>query len=266
MKSFDRSTLITSVAFLVVLAAVPLAQAGVSTASISIHIGAEQPTPVGSFLAPTDVTGVVPSANWNNEITNTGVDPYLVQDVDGVATNSGAHVFWYATSTWSSTGIGEENNNFAGADRKLMSGYLDMQNTNPEVTFIQISNLPGSLSGSYTVYVYALSGQPGRGGFYSVNEAANRAFQELSSTWLRAARTTPARRATKDTTMAPILCRLSATTRCSAITTLVTILCFQDSRVPRSRLPRSISRCHSYPGTTTRTLERRLNGVQIVAD
>jgi hypothetical protein len=174
MKKSTASTLIAPFAVLAMLAAIPGAQAGLNTASISIHFGAEQPMPIGSFLAPGDVAGIVPSENWNNETTNTGSDPSLIQDVNGVASNSGAKVLWYATSTWSSAGIGAENNNdFTGADRKLMSGYLDMQNNNPEVTFIQISNLPASFSAAYTVYIYALGGQPGRGGIYSVNEPAN---------------------------------------------------------------------------------------------
>src|SRR5207244_3559712 len=59
---------------------------------------------------------------------------------------------------------------FAGADQTLMTGYLDMNDENPAVTFIQISNLPPSFSGLYDVYIYSLPGAAGRGGIYSVNE------------------------------------------------------------------------------------------------
>src|SRR5207244_1390543 len=125
MKKRLVSALLAGVAVLAVLAAVPPAQAGTNSDSISIHFGAEQPTEVnGSMLAPTDVTGVIASANWNNTTGNTGLVTNLVEDVNGVAKQSSAQVFWQATNTWASTGKGEEGNNFTGADKTLMAGYL----------------------------------------------------------------------------------------------------------------------------------------------
>jgi hypothetical protein len=168
------SSLSAAIAIVAVLAVVPLAQAGTNSDSISIHFAADEPTQVaGSMLGPTDVTGVVPSANWNNVMTYAG-SAAVMEDNNGVATQTGAQVVWYASNTWASTGKGEENNNFKGADHTLMSGYLDMEVGRPAVTFIQINNLPPSFSGTYDVYIYTLPGVAGRGGVYEVNGNQNR--------------------------------------------------------------------------------------------
>jgi hypothetical protein len=71
MRKSNASTWVGSIAILGLLAAVSGVQAGLNTASISIHFGAEQPLSFGSFLAPEDTAGVVPSENWNNQATNT---------------------------------------------------------------------------------------------------------------------------------------------------------------------------------------------------
>src|SRR5262249_11219843 len=114
MKKRFLSPLIALVGVLAVLAAVPVAQAGVGTDSISIAFAHDEPNGAGCALDPTEVAGVVPSANWNNEMFNLGTDPNLIEDVNGVATASGAQVTWFSSNTWSSTGRGEENNNFTG--------------------------------------------------------------------------------------------------------------------------------------------------------
>jgi hypothetical protein len=169
MKKRLVSNLIAGVVVLAILAAAPVAQAGTNSDSISIHFGADQPIGSGgSRLDPTDVTGVVTSANWNNVTTNTGTSTTLIEDNNGVAITSSAQVFWYATNTWASTGKGEDNNNFTGADHTLMTGYLDMNTAYPSFTFIQISNLPASFSGTYDLYIYALGAHPGKGGEYTV--------------------------------------------------------------------------------------------------
>jgi hypothetical protein len=176
MKKRLMSSLIAATAIATLFALVPFVQAGQNgTDSISIHFAADEPTQAGgSMLAATDVTGAIASANWNNVTTNAGTATNLLEDVNGVATASSAQVAWYASNTWASTGKGEENNNFKGADHTLMSGYLDMEVGIPAVTFIQVSNLPASFSGTYDVYIYALAGVPGRGGIYEVNGNQNR--------------------------------------------------------------------------------------------
>src|SRR5438105_13435501 len=93
------STLLSSVAISALLVAVPVAHAGTGgTDTISIHFGADEPTQAGgSFLAPTDVTGVVSSANWNNEVTNAGVDTAVMEDVNGTVASTSTTVIWYAS-------------------------------------------------------------------------------------------------------------------------------------------------------------------------
>jgi hypothetical protein len=168
MKKRLMPTLIAGVAVLAVLAALPVAQAGTSTDSISIAFARDEPNGAGCALAATDVAGVVQSGNWNNVTTNAGVATGLVEDNNGIATTSSALVSWYSTNTWSSTGRGEEGNLFTGADQTLMTGYLDQNTAYPSFTVIQISNLPASFSGTYDVYILALGGYPGKGGEYTV--------------------------------------------------------------------------------------------------
>ena len=56
---------------------------------VDVDSGADEPTQAGgSFLAPTDVTGVVSSANWNNEVTNAGVDTAVMEDVNGTVAST----------------------------------------------------------------------------------------------------------------------------------------------------------------------------------
>jgi hypothetical protein len=172
MKNRVISILIAGIGIVAVLADVAVARGGQNgTDTISIAFARDEPNGAGCALDPTDVSGFVPSGNWNNVMTNAGLQTDLVEDVDGVPNHSGAQVLWYATNTWSSTGRNQENNNFTGADHTLMTGYLDMNDENPAVTFIQVSNLPPSFSGVYDVYIYSLAGVAGRGGIYSVNEA-----------------------------------------------------------------------------------------------
>lgn len=175
MKKRFVPMLIAAVAMIALWGEVPPAQAGKSTDTISIHFGADEPTQVaGSMLAATDVTGAVPSSNWNNETLFAGVDTAVMEDLNDVVVSSSTTVIWYSSNTWASTGKGEENNNFVGADHTLMSGYLDMEVGRPAVTFIQVSNLPASFSGTYDVYIYSLPGVAGRGGLLEVNGNQNR--------------------------------------------------------------------------------------------
>jgi hypothetical protein len=172
MKKRLVSTLIAGIAVLAVLTA-PVARAGTNTDSISIHFGADEPTQVaGSMLNPTDVAGVVPSANWNNAPKKGGVMTALTRDTNGVATTTGAVVLWEATNTWATTGKGEEGNNFdpSTADYTLMTGYLDQNTSTPSPTFIQVRNLPDDIaSGTYDVYILAMGSFADKGGEYTVN-------------------------------------------------------------------------------------------------
>jgi hypothetical protein len=116
------------------------------------------------------VTGAAPytASNWNTVDPQVGFATGLAGDANGAMVPTEAAVFWDATNTFSSTGRGEENNNFPldSADRKLMTGYLD-QNTQ-FTTFITIVNIPKELA-PYDVVIYTLGGMPDRGGEYTVN-------------------------------------------------------------------------------------------------
>jgi hypothetical protein len=155
----------------------PTAQAGPMTHTISIKFGADEPNGSGfSMMLPTDLAGVpgVDTRNWNNAVGASGtIGPggtgFLVRDDFGIATITGTTVTWQATNTWSSTGRGEENNNFlmGSADRKLMAGYLD-ENVSPGSISITISNVPKDFD-TYDVYLYFLGGVAGRFGDYTVD-------------------------------------------------------------------------------------------------
>jgi hypothetical protein len=140
--------------------------ASVGGPSIGVKFGTDQPN---STMAATDVAGVVPTANWTNASGVTGNLSNLMADVNGVATATATSVTWTSNNTWASTGIGEENNNFTGANKTLMTGYLD---NDPAVTAtinVTFSGLPTSVVPNYTAIVYFLGGSGGRGGNYQAN-------------------------------------------------------------------------------------------------
>jgi hypothetical protein len=176
MKKRMFFSVLAAMAAPAILVIAPVAQAGVNTDTISIHFGADEPTQVsGSMLDPTDVAGVpaVASANWNNVTQKGGVFTGLTRDTNGVATTTDAIVLWEATNTWASTGKGEENNNFTGANHTLMTGYLDENTSTPSPIFAQVRNLPNDMAtGTYDVYLYMTNGSPGESaGEYTVNAA-----------------------------------------------------------------------------------------------
>jgi hypothetical protein len=180
MKKRLAFSSVAAVAALAVLAAVPVVQAGTNSDTISIHFGSDEPTGGNqSMLDPSAVAGVVPSANWNNATTKGGVLGALVRDTNGVAITTGATALWETTNTWSSTGKGEENNNFdpATGNYTLMTGYLDQNTAKPSPLFIQIRNLPDDIAnGTYDVYIYALGGHSGKGGEYTVGNVGPKFF------------------------------------------------------------------------------------------
>jgi PEP-CTERM motif len=159
------------VATLAVTGFSPIAQAGLVTDTIAINFGADEPNGTnGGTLAANAVAGVpgVDTANWNNTTGNNGTFNNLVRDTNGVAGTTSASVTWTSGNTWSSTGRGEENNNFTGANKTLLTGYLDNSPGNP--TRVTISGLPANfVAAGYNVYIYALGGVADRGGLYTVN-------------------------------------------------------------------------------------------------
>ena len=147
---------------------------------IGLKFGADAATTAATKMSPGDYAGVptVAQPNWNNLNGTSGTSTnVIVGDLaDDRATNTSVVVTFASNGTWASTGEGEENNQFpAGADRALMTGYLDTGA--PSTTSVTISNLPPQLtSGGYDVYVYAMGGNGNqRGGGYRVLDASTKA-------------------------------------------------------------------------------------------
>jgi len=133
------------------------------TYSIGLNFGADEASGSNSgTLAAKDVAGVpsVAQANWNNLRLATGSGT-VIADAYGVPQATAMTGVWSSANTWSSTGRGEENNALAGADKVLMTGYLDTGA--PSTTTVKIAGIPDQLYGDgYDVYVYALGGVEAR--------------------------------------------------------------------------------------------------------
>ena len=154
-------------------------QASQNGSSIGIAVGRDH-TP-GSLMDPSEVAGApgFETGNWYNALGGVGDSTSgifnVVEDVNGSSvTLCDTTITWKASGTWSSTGGGEENNNFPGTndnpstDRKLMTGYLDTYDF-PVTTTITVSSLPADIVGSYSVVVYTMGGVPNRPAVYTVN-------------------------------------------------------------------------------------------------
>ena len=149
--------------------------ASARTYGVGLNFGATFIT--NSSLAATDVAGVpaVAQANWNNLVGASGTNSAVVADDNGVSGSTGVTVTWTSANLWSSTGSGEENNKFTGADMALMTGYLDTGNAT--TTDVTITGIPDKLtSAGYDVYVYAMGGvAAGRSGGYRILDANSKA-------------------------------------------------------------------------------------------
>ncbi len=156
------------------------ATAGVPPLTVGLNFAADDNESGG--VADAAVAGVVPQAHWNNLNANNGSASALVGSDNGAAVTTTIGVTWSSPNTWSSTGRGEENNQFpAGPDRTLMTGYLDTDNAAGVVNIAVTGIPPEFTSGGYDVIVYALGGTSNnRFGAYSIggetkilNSAAN---------------------------------------------------------------------------------------------
>jgi hypothetical protein len=120
------------------------------------------------------VAGVpaVAQANWNNMPNQNGTNVTgLVADAAGTAEATSVSVSWVCNNLWSSTGAGEENNKLTGADKVLMTGYLDTGNATS--TKVTINGIPAKLTDNgYDLYVYAMGGVGGRGGSFRIWDAS----------------------------------------------------------------------------------------------
>jgi hypothetical protein len=141
-------------------------------ASIGLNFAADEVTPTGSALAPGDVAGAVPQANWNNLTLADGADVGSLEQNTGAA--STATVTWSSNNTWASLRAGEMNNNFTGPDRNLTTGYLDSGNTAATATSVTVNNIDaGVRTPAYDVLVYMANGsQVTRGGGFTLTSGA----------------------------------------------------------------------------------------------
>lgn len=152
---------------------------GAGVYSIGLNFGADEPNGAGTAtLSATDKAGApgVAQSNWNNLTTLSGSETgTIVANAGGSSAATSVQVDWTSNNTWSSTGRGEENNQFTGPDLALMTGYLDTGNAT--TTSVTISGLPSDLTGGgYDVYVYALGGVAGgRAGGYRILDAGTKA-------------------------------------------------------------------------------------------
>jgi hypothetical protein len=118
-----------------------------------------------TLMAPNEMAGVAPQANWNQAgIANSGALTGLV-DQNGQATT--ALVGWSAPNTFS-TGIADQAGN-----NRMMKGYLDDNNT--AANSVSVSGLPAAFK-LYDVIVY-FDGANG-----SATRASNYRFTSIGKT------------------------------------------------------------------------------------
>jgi hypothetical protein len=189
-------SLLATVLVLTFSAAPALAQAP----SIGLHFSGGQTTGVEFPLAPTDMAGFVPQANWNNilnpvqtpgngDTTNvTGPMPGVIVNSAGAATAT--TITFTSSNSWSVSTAQQTGN------AQLFNGYLDSTNTpqpnNP--TVVTVSNLP--FTGPYTVYAYVGSDGNNRSGhatlstqtfYYTTNSNPFNGFVQATATDLPSA-------------------------------------------------------------------------------
>ena len=168
-----RTAALWAAAGLAVGVMAPSSRAYVGGPSMGVNFGSNE---AGGSLSLTDSAGLIPMANWNNAANPSGTMNNLFADVNGVSTPTTTSVTWTSNNTWASTGKGEENNNFTGPNRTLMTGYLDNSPDPGAVATINVTftGLPTNVVPNYTAIVYFLGGSPGdqnnsRGGNYQAN-------------------------------------------------------------------------------------------------
>jgi hypothetical protein len=145
--------------------------------SLGLNFASDEVAGTGSALAPTDVAGVVPQANWNNLVGANGTNVgSLVYDNAGTSTPSGVTVSWSSPNTWASTRGTSTNNMFpAGPNRQLMTGYIDTTDQAAGANSVTVNNIDDAIQApSYDVYVYFLSdSNANRGGGYTLNDGVS---------------------------------------------------------------------------------------------
>jgi hypothetical protein len=148
---------------------------------LGLNFASTDPDAATSSLLPTEAAGVISHPNWNNLMGTTGTNVgSLVYDNNGTAVPSAATVSWTSPNTWRSGG----NNQLpVGPQRKLMSGYLDTNETTGVVS-ITVSSIDEALrSQPYDVYVYFVSDSgDNRGGGYTLTPDVGAPIVKYGST------------------------------------------------------------------------------------
>lgn len=129
------------------------------SSSIAINFVSYAVTP----MAPTEIAGAVPQANWN-QATGAVNSGQLTALVDQSGTPTTAIIDWSAPNTYF-TAIPDQ----LGNDR-MMKGYLDNSNTAPNM--LQVTGLPTSFK-RYDVIVYFDGGNESSNGIVGPSRAAN---------------------------------------------------------------------------------------------
>lgn len=167
------------IASVVGLTAASSVHAAVAGTSISVNFGSDQSN---SALAPNEITGVVPTANWNNTVGPNGTLGGLVRDVNGVASPTGASVTWSSSGLWSTDQESNTSQFINPSDEKLMAGYLDAFSGAP--AGVNFSGLP---NGRYNVLVYSLTAVDGRdSGNIVINGVQQKATSLISNSFVLA--------------------------------------------------------------------------------
>jgi hypothetical protein len=165
----ESKILVTALASGLLVLSQITSQAAALVTSLPIKFGSDVTNGAGDISEVNSAAGVLNTVQWNNLTFNNGSASDLTLDVNGNIVASSASVTWTSNNTWSSTGLGEENNIATGENRDLMAGYLDTLDVpNPGVS-ISVSGLPSAFTlFGYDVYVYIQGGVNGRGGTYTI--------------------------------------------------------------------------------------------------
>jgi len=137
--------------------AVATALAG-TAAQADIVIGLNFYDGAGNVLAPTDVAGLTPAANWNNSAQGAG------NNLSGLTLNRSTGTATTVTAKWSSNGIYETwppGGSASAGDAKLMkNGMRSIKNgtsgfaNNPSAQIL-LENLNATFPGTYNVTLFA---------------------------------------------------------------------------------------------------------------
>ena len=123
--------------------------------------------------------GLEPQTNWNNLSGGSGNASDIVADDGGASVATDINVEWVSNNTWSSTGGGEENNEFEdGGDKVIFTGYLDTGAAT--TTAVTITGIPQELQDAgYSVVCYIMGGVPEKGGGYWVEDDAGNILTDV---------------------------------------------------------------------------------------